>query len=252
MKVLLSPAKSLDFETPLPTERHTAPRFLKDSRAINKEVRKLKPADLSALMDISDALANLNWQRNKSWKTPFTSQNARPAVFAFAGDVYVGMEAYTLGVGQWDELQEKVRILSGLYGLLRPLDLIQPYRLEMGTRLAVGESKDLYHYWRSKLTAALNKELKKKELLVNLASDEYASAIDFKAIKSPVVKVDFKDFKDGKLKIISFFAKKARGLMARYIVDTHAETIDDLKGFDYHGYRFDEGLSKPMHLVFTR
>lgn len=252
MKIIISPAKSLDYETELPTERHTTAKFLKDSRVINKVIRKKKPKELSELMDISDNLAELNWQRNKSWKTPFTTQNARPAVYAFAGDVYIGLDAYSLPVDKLDDLQERLRILSGLYGLLKPLDLVQPYRLEMGTQLPVGESKNLYEYWKQKLTASLNKELKKGELFVNLASDEYASAIDFKALKVPVIKVDFKDMKDGKLKMISFFAKKARGMMVRYIIDTDAKTLDDLKGFDYDGYGFDANLSKANHLVFTR
>ncbi len=252
MKIILSPAKSLDFETELPTERFTAAKFLKDSRVINKVVRKLNPKALSALMDISDNLAELNWQRNKAWKTPFNSANARPAVYAFAGDVYVGLDAYTIPVDKLDDLQQKVRILSGLYGLLKPLDLIQPYRLEMGTQIAIGEDKNLYTYWKPRLTAALNKELKKGELFVNLASEEYASAIDFKLLKVPVVKVDFKDMKDGKLKMISFFAKKARGMMVRYIIDNQVETLDDLKKFNYEGYGLDGGLSKPDHLVFTR
>lgn len=252
MKIIISPAKSLNYETPLPTERHTTAKFLKDSRVINKVIRKKKPKELSELMDISDNLAQLNWQRNKAWKTPFTPENARPAVYAFAGDVYVGLDAYSLPVEKLDDLQDRLRILSGLYGLLKPLDLIQPYRLEMGTQLPIGETKNLYEYWKQKLTANLNKELKKGELFVNLASDEYASAIDFKNLKVPVIKVDFKDMKDGKLKMISFFAKKARGMMARYIIDTNAQTIDDLKGFNYEGYGFDANLSKGNTLVFTR
>lgn len=252
MKIIISPAKSLDYETALPTDRHTTARFLKDSRVIHKVIKKKKPKELSELMDISDNLAQLNWQRNKAWKTPFTPENARPAVYAFAGDVYVGLDAYSLPVEKLDDLQDRLRILSGLYGLLKPLDLIQPYRLEMGTQLPIGESKNLYEYWKQKLTANLNKELKKGELLVNLASDEYASAIDFKSLKVPVIKVDFKDMKDGKLKMISFFAKKARGMMVRYIVDTNAQTIEDLKGFDYEGYGFDANLSKGHTLVFTR
>lgn len=252
MKIIISPAKSLDFEKPLPTQRHSTPKFLKDSRTIHKELKKKKPKDLMELMAISDKLADLNWQRNKTWKTPFTSENARPALYAFAGDVYIGMDGYSIPTDKLDSVQDKLRILSGLYGLLKPLDLIQPYRLEMGTTLPVGENKNLYEYWKPKLTAALNKELKKGELFVNLASDEYASAIDFKALKVPVIKPDFKDYKDGKLKMISFFAKKARGMMVRYIIDTDAQTIDDLKGFNYEGYGFDANLSKDNHLIFTR
>jgi len=252
MKIVISPAKSLNYESPLPIQRHTTPKFLKDSRAIHKVIKKKKPKELMELMDISDKLADLNWQRNKVWKTPFTPENARPAMYAFAGDVYIGLDSYTIPEDKIDALQDKLRILSGLYGLLKPLDLIQPYRLEMGTQLPVGDHKNLYEYWKTKLTAALNKELKRKELFVNLASNEYFSAIDAKALKVPVITPEFMDFKDGKLKMISFFAKKARGMMVRYIIDTNAETIDDLKGFNYEGYQFDANLSKGNKLVFTR
>ncbi|WP_309641517.1 peroxide stress protein YaaA [Flavobacterium sp.] len=252
MKIIISPAKSLNFESPLPTQKHTLPKFLKDSRAVHKEIKKKKPKELMELMSISDKLADLNWQRNKVWKTPFTNENARPAMYAFAGDVYIGLDSYSISEEKLESLQDKLRILSGLYGLLKPLDLIQAYRLEMGTHLPIGEHKNLYEFWKQKLTAALNKELKKGELFINLASNEYASAIDFKALKVPVLTVDFLDSKDGKLKMISFFAKKARGLMVRYIIDTNAETIEDLKGFHYEGYRFDANLSKNNTLVFTR
>lgn len=252
MKIIISPAKSLDYEQPLPTARHTTSSFLKDSRVIHKVLKEKKPKDLIELMDISEKLADLNWKRNKDWKTPFTTTNARPALYAFAGDVYIGLDGYTIPMEKLDAIQDKLRILSGLYGLLKPLDLMQPYRLEMGTSLPIGDYKNLYDYWRPKLTASLNKELKKGELFVNLASDEYASAIDFKTLKVPVIKPDFKDYKEGKLKIISFFAKKARGMMVRYIIDTNAQTIDDLKGFNYDGYGFDANLSKGNHLIFTR
>lgn len=252
MKIIISPAKSLDYETLLPTQRHTMPKFLKDSRVVHKVLKKKKPKELMELMDISDKLADLNWQRNKVWKTPFTPENARPAMYAFAGDVYIGLDSYTIPVEKLDDLQDKLRILSGLYGLLKPLDLIQPYRLEMGTDLSIGEEKNLYGFWKKKLSAALNKELKKDELFLNLASNEYASAINLKELKVPVVTADFLDMKDGKLKMISFFAKKARGMMVRYIIDTGAKTIDDIKGFDYEGYRYDSNLSKPNQLVFTR
>lgn len=252
MKILLSPAKSLDFETALPTNQFTQPGFLKHSRLINQELKTKKPTDLSALMSISDALAELNWQRNKAWKTPFSPENARPAVYAFAGDVYVGLDAYHIPEDKLPQLQERVRILSGLYGLLRPLDLVQPYRLEMGTKLPIGQHKDLYAYWKPLLTEALNKELKKDELLINLASNEYASAIQFKALKTPVITCDFLDYKDGKLKMISFFAKKARGLMTRYIIDQSVETVEQIKGFNYEGYGFDASLSSAHKLVFTR
>lgn len=252
MKILISPAKTLDFETPLPTNEFSTSRFIKESRIINKVIKQKSPKELSELMSISDKLAELNWQRNKTWRTPFTAENSRPALYSFAGDVYLGLNANTLPLDKLPLLQERLRILSGLYGLLKPLDLMQPYRLEMGTKIAIGEHKNLYDFWKKKLTESLNKELKKGELLINLASNEYFSAIDTKNLKVPVITPEFLDSKDGKLKMISFFAKKARGLMVRFIVNTHAETIEDLKNFDYEGYRFDANLSKGNTLVFTR
>ncbi len=252
MKIVISPAKSLNFEKELPTAQFTQPAFLKESRQVHKVLKQQSPKELSELMSISDKLADLNWQRNKEWKTPFTPENARPAVYTFDGDVYTGLDAYTIPVEKLEVLQDKLRILSGLYGILKPLDLMQAYRLEMGTKLPIGDKKNLYEFWKTTLTHSLNKELKKEELFVNLASNEYFSAIDTKTLKVPVITPDFKDYKDGKLKMISFFAKKARGMMVRYIIDTQAETIDDLKGFNYEGYQFDANLSKGNHLVFTR
>jgi cytoplasmic iron level regulating protein YaaA (DUF328/UPF0246 family) len=252
MKIVLSPAKSLNFEKELPTALHTEPLFLKESREVHKVLKEKKPADLSDLMSISDKLADLNWKRNQVWKTPFNASNARPAVYTFDGDVYIGLDAYSLPQKKIQVLQDSLRILSGLYGLLKPLDLIQAYRLEMGTKLPIGESRNLYEYWKPTITNALNKELQEGELFVNLASTEYFSAVDVKALKVPVITPEFKDYKNGKLKIISFFAKKARGMMVRYIIDTNAQTLDDLKGFNYDGYQFDATLSKGNNLVFTR
>jgi uncharacterized protein len=252
MKILISPSKALDFEKPLPTSQFSQSKFLKESKIIHKVLKQKTPIELSELMDISDKLGELNWQRNKTWKTPFTSENAKPALYAFDGEVYTGLDAYSLSMEKVAILQDKLRILSGLYGVLKPLDLMQPYRLEMGTKLPIGESKNLYDFWKKTITTALNKELKKGDLFVNLASNEYFSVVDVKALKVPVITPEFKDYKDGKLKMISFFAKKARGLMVRYIVDTNTETIDDLKGFNYEGYRYDDSLSKGNQLVFTR
>ncbi|MVO10686.1 peroxide stress protein YaaA [Flavobacterium sp. TP390] len=252
MKIVISPAKSLDFETQLPTNQFTQSDFLSKSETIHKTLKKKKPKQLMDLMSISEKLAELNWQRNQDWQTPFTAENARPAVYAFNGDVYVGLDAYTIPVDQLEVLQDKLRILSGLYGVLKPLDLIQPYRLEMGTSLPIGSKKNLYEFWKKTITDALNKELSKGELFLNLASNEYFNAVDTKALKVPVITPEFKDYKDGKLKMISFFAKKARGLMVRYIIDDKAETIDDLKKFNYEGYAFDANLSKGNKLVFTR
>jgi cytoplasmic iron level regulating protein YaaA (DUF328/UPF0246 family) len=252
MKIVISPAKSLNFEKELPTASYTEPIFLKESRQIQKVLKKESPKDLSELMHISEKLADLNWQRNQDWSTPFTPENARPAIYAFDGDVYTGLDAYSIPTDKLEIVQDSLRILSGLYGYLKPLDLMQAYRLEMGTKLPIGESKNLYEFWKNTITKSLNKELKEGELFVNLASNEYFSAIDTKALKVPVITPDFKDYKNGKLKIISFFAKKARGMMVRYIIDTKAKTIDDLKGFNYDGYQFDANLSKGNHLVFTR
>jgi cytoplasmic iron level regulating protein YaaA (DUF328/UPF0246 family) len=252
MKIVLSPAKSLNFEKVLPTEKYSEALFLKESLQVNKVLKQKSPAALSELMAISDKLADLNWQRNQEWKMPFNVENARPAIFAFDGDVYTGLDAYSIPIEKLDILQGSVRILSGLYGLLKPLDLMQAYRLEMGTKLPINDSKNLCEFWKPIITKALNKELQEGELFINLASNEYFSAVDVKALKVPVVTPEFKDYKDGKLKIISFFAKKARGLMVRYIIDTNAETIDDLKGFNYEGYQFDANLSKGNKLVFTR
>jgi cytoplasmic iron level regulating protein YaaA (DUF328/UPF0246 family) len=252
MKIVISPAKSLNFEKELPTTQFTQPSLLKESKKVHAVLKQKSPTELTDLMSISDKLADLNWQRNKAWKTPFNPTNSRPAVYAFDGEVYNGLDAYSIPLEKLDLLQERLRILSGLYGVLKPLDLMQAYRLEMGTKLPIGESKNLYDFWKKTVTASLNKELKKGELFVNLASNEYFSVIDTKALKVPVITPDFKDYKDGKLKMISFFAKKARGMMVRYIIDTNAETIEDLKGFNYEGYQFDANLSKGNNLVFTR
>ena len=252
MKIVISPAKSLNFEKELPTAQHTEPSFLKESREVHKILKDKKPAELSSLMSISDKLADLNWKRNQDWKTPFTTANARPAIYTFDGDVYTGLDAFSIPLDKLDTLQDRLRILSGLYGLLKPLDLMQAYRLEMGTKLAIDQSQNLYHFWKPIITKALNKELQEGELFVNLASNEYFSAIDVKALKVPVITPEFKDYKNGKLKIISFFAKKARGMMVRYIIDTNAETIEDLTGFNYDGYQYDANLSKENQLVFTR
>lgn len=254
MKIVISPAKTLDFERGLPTTQYTVPAFLTSAKKIHRVLKKKKPAELGALMDISDKLADLNWQRNqiKNFGSKMPGETARPALYAFMGDVYVGLDAYSIGEEKVAGLQNRLRILSGLYGLLRPLDLIQPYRLEMGTAIAVGDSKNLYDFWRTTITKALNKELRKGEIFVNLASNEYFSAVDARSLKVPVITPEFKDFKDGELKIISFFAKKARGMMVRFIIDNNVETIEDLQAFNCDGYRFDANLSDAKKLVFTR
>jgi cytoplasmic iron level regulating protein YaaA (DUF328/UPF0246 family) len=252
MKIVISPAKSLNFEKVVPTLSFTEPKFLKQATTIQNILKKKKPKQLSELMNISEKLAELNWQRNQEWQTPFTKDNARQAIYAFDGDVYTGLDVYSLPSDKLSVLQDKLRILSGLYGLLKPLDLMQAYRLEMGTSMAIGKTKNLYEFWEKTITENLNEELQKEELFINLASNEYFSAIDVKLLKVSVITPEFRDYKDGKLKMISFFAKKARGLMVRYILDTNAETLVDLKGFNYEGYAFDANLSRGNTLVFTR
>ncbi len=252
MKIVISPAKSLNFEKELPTNRFSEPKFIKESKVIHKELKQKKPADLSTLMHISEKLADLNWQRNQDWTLPFLPENARPAVYTFDGEVYTGLDAYSIPLEKLDLLQDRLRILSGLYGFLKPLDLMQAYRLEMGTKMPIGTNKNLYEFWKPILAKELNKELHADELFVNLASTEYFSAVDAKQLKVPVITPEFKDYKNGNLKIISFFAKKARGLMVRYIIDNEVETIEELKGFNYEGYQFDAQLSAGNQLVFTR
>ncbi len=253
MKIVISPAKSLDFETALPSKKYTQPDFLELSEKLNKILSKKKPKALSKLMHISDNLAQLNWQRNQDFVTPFTPANARPAVYAFNGDVYQGLDAYSLSENKIDKLQNTLRILSGLYGILKPLDLVQAYRLEMGTQLKVGRKKNLYEFWKKDLTAHLNAELEDGELFVNLASNEYFGAVDEKALKVPVITPIFKDWKNDKLKIISFFAKKARGSMVRYIIDSNAKTLADIRGFDSDDYMFSkEHTLKVNQPVFIR
>ncbi len=253
MKIVISPAKTLDFESKLPKLPSTTLCFLKEAETINKQLKKQSPKELMELMSISDKLADLNWKRNQERDfSSFDSENSRQAIYAFRGDVYLGLDMPTFSKEKLPILQDKLRILSGLYGLLKPLDLMQPYRLEMGTKIQIGKNKNLYEFWKTKITKELNSELKEGELFVNLASNEYFSAIDIKSLKVPVITPEFKDYKDGKLKMISFFAKKARGMMVRYILDSEAETLDDLKGFNYEGYAFDANLSKGNKLVFTR
>lgn len=252
MKLVLSPAKSLNFETKLPTTKTTEGCFLAEAERLNKLLKKKSARSLSKLMSISDNLGKLNYERNQEWSLPFTNDNARQALYAFSGDVYRGIDAYTIDTKKLDKVQDTVRIISGLYGILKPLDLIQPYRLEMGTRMPVGKNKNLYEFWKKKVTQALNDELEDNELFLNLASNEYFKAIDTKALKVPVITANFKDLKNGEYKTIMTFTKLARGYMTRYVIDTNANTVDDIKGFNYEGYGFSEELSSENDLVFIR
>ncbi|GER59650.1 peroxide stress protein YaaA [Patiriisocius marinus] len=253
MKIVVSPAKTLDYKSELPTTRGTQPLFLTEAETLNKKLEGKSKKAIGELMHISDALAQLNYERYKEFSTPFTKENARPCVYAFAGDVYAGLDAYTLPEAKIDLLNNTLRILSGMYGILKPLDLMQPYRLEMGTSLKMGRKNNLYEFWGDKITEALNNELEDGELFLNLASQEYFKAINPKVLKTEIIAPVFKDFKNGKLKIISFFAKKARGSMARYVIDTNAQTLDDIKAFDYDGYGFSEEYTvKKNEPVFIR
>ncbi len=252
MKIVISPAKSLDFNRTVPTSEFSQPRFLAEAERLNKLLKKKSARSLSKLMSISDSLSRLNYERNQEWCLPFSETNARAAVFAFSGDVYRGLDSYNLSGRALDALQEKVRIISGLYGLLKPLDLIQPYRLEMGTRMKIGRNKNLYEFWRKKITPALNEELEEDEIFVNLASKEYFKAVDLKTVNGKIITPVFKDLKNGEYKMIMTFAKQARGYMTRYLVETKAETIDDIKGFNYEGYGLSESLSTATELVFIR
>ena len=240
MKIVVSPAKTLDYESKLPTTRGTQPEFLETAAKLNRKLSRQSKKEISKLMSISDKLADLNYTRYQEFEEDHDKKNSRPAMYAFNGDVYTGLDAYTIPTDKLDRLQDTLRILSGMYGILRPLDLIQPYRLEMGTSIGIERKKDLYDVWQKKVTDYLNDELEDDELFLNLASNEYFKAVDEKKLKVPVISPVFKDFKNGKLKIISFFAKKARGSMVRYIIDKDCKTLDDVKGFNYDGYRFSE------------
>jgi len=252
MKVLLSPAKSLDFKSQLPTEKNSPLCFEKEAEYLNSILKRKSPKDLSDLMGVSSKIADLNYERNQDWSLPFSQKNARQAVYAFSGDVYRGLDAYSIHNGKIDFMQSTVRIISGLYGLIRPLDLIQPYRLEMGTKLSFDNNKNLYDYWREKITNQLNSELSENEPVLNLASNEYFKALDTKVIKSDVYTANFKQFKDGTYKTIAIFSKKARGMMARYIIENNITDVSSLKSFNYDGYVYHENISSEKELIFSR
>lgn len=254
MLMVISPAKTLDYSTPPVTDKYTQPQFVGQAQELIEVMRKFSPQELSALMKISDKLAGLNVARFAEWQPEFTPDNSKQALLAFKGDVYAGLDADSLSAEQLDYAQRHLRILSGLYGLLRPLDLMQPYRLEMGTRLANPRGKDLYQFWGSTLTDTLNAYMAEQGLgtLLNLASNEYFKAVQPAGLQANLVNVDFKDQKNGQYKIISFYAKKARGLMARHVIQNRIDSVAGLCAFDVDGYRFSEEQSSPNHLVFLR
>ncbi|MEM6682490.1 MAG: peroxide stress protein YaaA [Pseudomonadota bacterium] len=250
MIAVISPAKRLDVESPPRVQQATQPQFLTDAKRLVKDAKRLKPQDLSQMMSISDDLAKLNHQRFKDFTGDFDLSNAKQAIHMFKGDVYIGLDADTLGTGALAFAQDHLRILSGLYGLLRPLDLMQPYRLEMGTRFATKTAADLYGFWGDKLTKQLLKELD-GAALINLASNEYFGAVNGKAFNQ-IITPQFKEYRGGKAKMISFFAKKARGQMARFMIDERVDQPEGLKDFKVDGYGFDAALSKGATWVFSR
>lgn len=254
MLLVVSPAKNLDYDTPPATNTFTQPEFLDHSEQLIERCKKLTPANIGNLMKISDKLAGLNADRYANWSRPFDTDNAKQALLAFNGDVYAGLQANTFSEDDFNHAQKHLRILSGLYGLLKPLDLMQPYRLEMGTKLDTSKGKNLYEFWGNVITDKINQDMSQQgdNVLVNLASNEYFKSVKPKQVDGVVVTPVFKDKKNGEYKIISFFAKKARGLMARYIIQNRLTDVSQLNQFDLEGYQYNEALSKPFEPVFTR
>ncbi len=254
MLILISPAKTLDYQSPLATQRYTQPVLLDHAQQLIDVARQLSAPQIKTLMGISDKLADLNATRFHDWQPDFTPDNARQAILAFKGDVYAGMQAETFSDDDFTFAQQHLRMLSGLYGVLRPLDLMQPYRLEMGIRLQNPNGSDLYQFWGNTITQTLNEALAAQgdNIIVNLASDEYFRAVKPKLLAGEIVKPVFLDEKNGVFKVISFYAKKARGLMSRYIIENRLTTPEQLKAFDVDGYAFDEEASAKNELVFKR
>lgn len=253
MLLLISPAKTLDFE-PTGLKQKTKPRFLKESQALVDVLKKKSPNDIKKLMKVSDKIATLNVDRYQNFKTPFNLKNAKQAMYAFRGDVYTGLDADSFNEKEIAFAQDHLRILSGLYGLLKPLDLMQPYRLEMGTKLSNGHGKNLYEFWDDKITKVINKDLKAtgSKAIINLASNEYFKSVNAKELKGDLYNIAFKEEKNGQFKIVAFFAKKARGMMCHYIIKNKIKNPKHLIGFDYDNYVFNEDLSSERELVFTR
>lgn len=254
MLIVVSPAKTLDYESPVSTSNFTQPELTAHSAELIKVCRTLSPSDISELMSVSDKIAGLNVARFSEWSETFTLENARQAIFAFKGDVYTGLEAETLSETELEFAQQHLRMLSGLYGVLRPLDLMQPYRLEMGTKLVNERGANLYQFWGNIITEKLNEAIQAQgdNVLVNLASNEYFKAVNPKRLDAQIITPIFKDAKNGQYKIISFFAKKARGMMARYIIENRIDSVKDLEGFNTAGYYFVAEESTPTELVFKR
>jgi cytoplasmic iron level regulating protein YaaA (DUF328/UPF0246 family) len=253
MLTVISPAKKLDYSSTVEPQAHTQPELLSHAKELLKGLKTLSPQDVCALMGLSDKLGALNYERFQEWRTPFNQKNARQAVLAFKGDVYQGLDAQSMSAGELAWAQDNLRILSGLYGLLRPLDLMQPYRLEMGTKYSNARGNDLYKFWGNIITDEINKVLVgKTPVLLNLASNEYFKSVQTKDIKGQIISPQFMDKKDDKYKIISFYAKKARGLMSAYIIKNKITVVEKIKGFDSDGYSYNAAMSEGDKWVFTR
>ncbi len=252
MKILISPAKSINFDADITYDEHSTPAFLEQSKKLVKQLKKLSADDLGNLMSISENLSNLNHQRYQEFSTPFTTKNSRPAIFIFNGDVYDPINVQSYSKKEFEFMQDSLRILSGLYGLLKPLDLIQPYRLEMSTKFKNDAGKDLYEFWGDSITDELNNQSKKDEVIINLASNEYFKAIKPKNLNNKIIKVDFKEIKDGKPKVIGLMAKKARGEMVNYIIKNQIKDYKDIKKFKVNNYKFSPELSNDDLYIFVR
>ncbi|HCN12473.1 MAG TPA: peroxide stress protein YaaA [Chryseobacterium sp.] len=252
MKIITSPAKLMNIENKTDMLKSTTPKFIDEAAFIQSYLKEKSPKYLSDLMEISQKLAHENWERNQNWKAKPSAKESAPAMFAFTGEVYRGLDAKTLDKKAVDYLQKNYRMLSGLYGLLKPSDKIMLYRLEMGRSFEFEHYKNLYEFWREKVTEQLNSELKSRDLILNLASSEYSKVLDKKKLNAPVIDFDFYEMKDGKLKTIVVYTKHARGLVVRFCAETQAKTLNDVKAFNLEGYRIDEELSTKTKLVFTR
>jgi len=254
MLIVVSPAKTLDYETPAKTKVFTQPDYLEKSQELISRLRHLQPHDIASLMKVSDKIAGLNFERYQAWNKKFTTTNAKQCVLAFKGDVYTGLDAESFNTKDFNFAQQHFRILSGLYGLLRPLDLMQAYRLEMGTRLDTDYGKNLYEFWGLTITDGLNAQLKKikSDCLINLASNEYFKAVKPKELNAQIITPAFKEFKDGDYKMIGIYAKKARGLLSRYIIKHQLSDPEDIKEFSEEGYKFNKKLSQGNTWAFTR
>ncbi|PQA94077.1 hypothetical protein B0A69_10780 [Chryseobacterium shigense] len=252
MKIITSPAKLMNVENSTDLLRSSTPKFIEEAALIQSHLKHKSPKYLSELMEISPKLADENWERNQKWKEKPTAKESAPAMFAFTGEVYRGLDAKTLDKNAVDYLQKNYRILSGLYGLLKPSDKVMLYRMEMGRPFEFDQYKNLYEFWREKITEQLNLEMKKGEILLHLASNEYGKVIDRKKLNHTVIDFDFYEWKEGKLKTIVVYTKHARGLVVRFCAETNAKTLDDVKAFNYDGYVIDEEKSTDTKLVFTR